>query len=68
MAIDFNNICRLCMQDEDSLLPLFEVENGLPAKIEAISTCIKVSCKYALMLFVLNAGEILSKCVMNKLG
>jgi len=45
MAIDFNNICRLCMQDEDSLLPLFEVENGLPAKIEAISTCIKVSCK-----------------------
>jgi hypothetical protein len=30
------------MQDEDSLLPLFEVENGLPAKIEAISTCIKV--------------------------
>ena len=44
MAIDFSNICRLCMQDEDSLLPLFEVENGLPAKIEAISTCIKVSC------------------------
>jgi hypothetical protein len=31
------------MQDEDSLLPLFEVENGLPAKIEAISTSIKVS-------------------------
>jgi hypothetical protein len=33
------------MQDEDSLLPLFEVENGLPAKIEAISTRIKVSHK-----------------------
>jgi hypothetical protein len=46
MALDFNNICRLCMQDEDSLLPLFEVENGLPAKIEAISACIKVSCNY----------------------
>jgi hypothetical protein len=44
MAIDFSNICRLCMQDEDSLLPLFEVENGLPAKIEALSSCIKVSC------------------------
>lgn len=69
MAIDFNNICRLCMQDEDSLLPLFEVENGLPAKIEAISTCIKVSCEYVLiMLYVLNTGEVLSKCVMNKLG
>jgi hypothetical protein len=40
------------MQDEDSLLPLFEVENGLPAKIEAISACIKVSCKYvSVMLF-----------------
>ncbi|XP_033610399.1 uncharacterized protein LOC111872057 isoform X2 [Cryptotermes secundus] len=42
MALDLRNICRLCMQDEDSLLPLFEVENGLPAKIEAISACIKV--------------------------
>jgi hypothetical protein len=69
MALDFNNICRLCMQDEDSLLPLFEVENGLPAKIEAISTSIKVSCKYVLMiLYVLNTGDILSKCVINKIA
>ena len=57
------------MQDEDSLLPLFEVENGLPAKIEAISTSIKVSCKYVLMiLYVLNTGDILSKCVINKIA
>jgi hypothetical protein len=54
------------MQDEDSLLPLFEVENGLPAKIEAISTSIKVSFKYVLiMLYVLNTGDILSECVIN---
>jgi hypothetical protein len=57
------------MQDEDSLLPLFEVENGLPAKIEAISTSIKVSCKYVLiMLYVLNTDKILSKCVLNKIA
>jgi len=69
MALDFSNICRLCMQDQDSLLPLFEVENGLPAKIEAISTSIKVSCKYVLtMLYVLNTGDILSKCVINKIA
>lgn len=48
MALNLDNICRLCMQDEDSLLPLFEVENGLPAKIEAISTCIKVSYKFVI--------------------
>lgn len=55
MGLDIGNICRLCMQDEDSLLPLFEVENGLPAKIEAISTCIKVSYKCVLFSSVRSA-------------
>ncbi|KAJ9577949.1 hypothetical protein L9F63_025188 [Diploptera punctata] len=43
MDIDFDNICRLCMQTDDSFVNIFESSNDLPSKIEAISSRIKVN-------------------------
>lgn len=45
MTLNFNNICRLCMVQNDPLLPLFDRDNTyLPARIMSLAPNIKVSC------------------------
>lgn len=44
MAINFNNICRLCLVQHDLLLPLFDQDTAtLPARIMTLAPNIKVS-------------------------
>lgn len=43
MALDFDSICRLCMAQNELLLPLFDQDaTNLPAKIMTLAPNVKV--------------------------
>jgi hypothetical protein len=47
MTLNFNDICRLCMVQNDPLLPLFDRDaTNLPARIMSLAPNIKVSFLY----------------------
>lgn len=39
---DVNNICRLCIRELNALLPIFDGNDDLLAKIKNLSPCIQV--------------------------
>lgn len=43
MDFDVNKICRLCTGKRNALLPIFDSNEDLPAKIKILSPCIQVS-------------------------
>lgn len=45
MTLNFNKICRLCLSDHKTLLPLFNTVEKVQEKIHAISPTIEVSLK-----------------------
>lgn len=46
-TLNFNKICRLCLSDHKTLLPLFSTVENVQEKIHTISPTIEVSQKMA---------------------
>jgi hypothetical protein len=42
MVVNFSNICRLCMGEKHSLLPLFDEGGSLPDRIMTLVPLVKV--------------------------
>jgi hypothetical protein len=42
MVVNFANMCRLCMGEKDSLLPLFDEDGALPDRIMTLVPVLKV--------------------------
>lgn len=42
MVVNFTNMCRLCMGEKDSLMPLFDEDGSLPDRIMTLVPVVKV--------------------------